>query len=183
MKCSRSMSVLTASRLSTSRRAGQRILRPAGCHSLSGQPRVWWTIPDCCRRQLRHLDHLCADRRFLGRKRGGIRKVAITGHFTGGSSTGTIRTDTSFSHAGKLRLQLRQRDLDRFEGLGARPSVQGGGRSPAFRLDIDDYTQARNHIWALSWTDTGHGTPQQRLNNFDWGYKQFYFPSCVSGYN
>lgn len=53
----------------------------------------------------------------------------------------------------------------------------------SFRLAAADYTQARNQIWALSWNDTGHGTPQQRLNNFDWGYKQFYFPSCVSGYN
>jgi predicted metalloprotease len=50
------------------------------------------------------------------------------------------------------------------------------------RLASDDYAQARNQIWALSWNDPTHGTPQQRLNNFDRGYSQFYVPSCVNGY-
>jgi predicted metalloprotease len=52
----------------------------------------------------------------------------------------------------------------------------------SYRLAGNDRAEARNQIWALSWTDTDHGTPQQRLNNFDWGYSKFYFPSCINGY-
>lgn len=53
----------------------------------------------------------------------------------------------------------------------------------SYRLASDDYRQARNRIWALSWNDPTHGTPQQRLDSFDWGYNQFYLPSCEQGYN
>jgi predicted metalloprotease len=53
----------------------------------------------------------------------------------------------------------------------------------SYRLAGNDYQEARNQIWALSWGDTAHGTPQQRLNNFDWGYSHFSFASCVNGYN
>jgi hypothetical protein len=30
----------------------------------------------------------------------GLRKVAISGHLSGGTATGTVRTDTSFGHGG-----------------------------------------------------------------------------------
>jgi predicted metalloprotease len=53
----------------------------------------------------------------------------------------------------------------------------------SYRLAGDDYAQARNQIWALSPNDTSHGTPQQRLDNFDWGYGKFSFAACINGYN
>jgi predicted metalloprotease len=56
------------------------------------------------------------------------------------------------------------------------------GIGTSFLLASNDRTEARNQIWKLSWSDPDHGTPQQRLDNFDWGYNQFYFPRCVNGY-
>jgi predicted metalloprotease len=71
----------------------------------------------------------------------------------------------------------KELEADCFAGMYVHYGIYNSGR-----LAYDDYGQARNQIWALSWNDPDHGTPQQRLNNFDWGYGQFYFPSCVNGY-
>jgi predicted metalloprotease len=67
---------------------------------------------------------------------------------------------------------------DCFAGMYVRYGV-----SNSYRLFYNDYTEARSQIWALRSNDPSHGTPQQRLNNFDWGYNQLYYPSCVNGYN
>lgn len=52
----------------------------------------------------------------------------------------------------------------------------------SYRLASNDLTEARNQISALSWNDTSHGTPTQRLANLNWGYNQFSFGSCINGY-
>ena len=39
--------------------------------------------------------------------------------------------------------------------------------SKSYRLASNDYGEARSQVWALSWSDPDHGTPTQRLANFD----------------
>lgn len=45
----------------------------------------------------------------------------------------------------------------------------------------NDYLEARNQIWALSWSDPQHGTPSQRLASFDFGFNHTW-QNCANAY-
>jgi hypothetical protein len=66
---------------------------------------------------------------------------------------------------------------DCFAGMYVRYGV-----TRSFRLAYNDYLEARNQIWALSWNDADHGTPAQRLAAFDYGYSTGSWSSCISAY-
>jgi predicted metalloprotease len=49
-------------------------------------------------------------------------------------------------------------------------------------LNYNDYaTDARSQIWALTFPDPAHGTREQRLRAFDYGYAQAGSNACISG--
>jgi predicted metalloprotease len=90
-----------------------------------------------------------------------------------------------FGHAIQIMYGLSPRivpnmelQADCFAGMYVRYGI-----GVSHRLVGDDYGEARYQISLLSWNDTSHGTPTQRLANFDWGYNQYAFGSCINGYN
>jgi len=49
-------------------------------------------------------------------------------------------------------------------------------------LNYNDYAiDARNQIWALTYPDPAHGTREQRLRAFDFGYSQTTYNGCIRG--
>jgi len=55
------------------------------------------------------------------------------------------------------------------------------GYSRSGKLSWADYEEARNQLWALGSSPT-HGTNQQRLGAFDYGFKTFLLSSCLNAY-
>jgi predicted metalloprotease len=56
---------------------------------------------------------------------------------------------------------------DCFAGMYFHHGVYTSGK-----LNYNDYSEARNQIWALSDSDVAHGTRTQRLQAFDFGFRQ-----------
>jgi predicted metalloprotease len=50
------------------------------------------------------------------------------------------------------------------------------------KLVYNDYLEARNAIWRLSWNDPEHGTPDRRLKAFDYGFNRVGYQSCTTGW-
>ena len=78
---------------------------------------------------------------------------------------------------GVNRVQPNQELMaDCFAGLYVRY-----GYSKSGKLSYADYQEARNQIWALG-PSPSHGTKEQRLAAFDYGFRTFTLKSCLAAF-